>query len=164
LPLLEAMQCGAAVVAGNNSSQVEVVGDAGALSSAGGADELSGHLAALLSDPGRARALGGRAGARSRRVSGGGGGARGRGGRGGGGGAGGAGGGGAGGAAGPGGWGGVLRAAAAAIERVGGRVGAAAGGAGPAVRGGRLPRRGVPAARRAEVAEVRLPRPPALRA
>ena len=29
LPILEAMQCGAAVVAGNNSSQVEVVGTAG---------------------------------------------------------------------------------------------------------------------------------------
>ncbi|MHC5544661.1 glycosyltransferase family 4 protein, partial [Singulisphaera rosea] len=35
LPILEAMHCGAAVVAGNNSSQIEVVGDAGLLANVG---------------------------------------------------------------------------------------------------------------------------------
>ncbi len=55
IPILEAMHCGAAVIAGNNSSQVEVVGDAGLLFNAADAGELAGRLADLLGDPGRAR-------------------------------------------------------------------------------------------------------------
>jgi hypothetical protein len=69
LPLLEAMQCGAAVVAGNNSSQVEVVGGAGLLYNAADAGELGARLGELLSDPARARELGERAAARGRRFS-----------------------------------------------------------------------------------------------
>jgi glycosyltransferase involved in cell wall biosynthesis len=61
LPILEAMRCGAAVVAGNNSSQVEVVGDAGLLANVGDAGDLSSKLAAVLADPALARALGDRA-------------------------------------------------------------------------------------------------------
>lgn len=51
LPILEAMHCGAAVVAGNNSSQPEVLGDAGLLANADDAEDLSGKLATLLTDP-----------------------------------------------------------------------------------------------------------------
>ncbi len=50
LPLLEAMQCGAAVVAGNNSSQVEVVGEAGLLADVGGPGELAACIARILTD------------------------------------------------------------------------------------------------------------------
>ncbi len=56
LPIVEAMQCGAPVVAGNNSSQTEIVGDAGLLFNAADAGELAAHLVQLLDDPGRARA------------------------------------------------------------------------------------------------------------
>ena len=51
LPLLEAMHCGAAVIAGNNSSQVEVVGDAGLLADADDASDIAAKLATLLDDP-----------------------------------------------------------------------------------------------------------------
>jgi glycosyltransferase involved in cell wall biosynthesis len=50
LPLLEAMQCGAVVVAGDNSSQVEVVGDAGLLADVDDAADLANRLARLLED------------------------------------------------------------------------------------------------------------------
>ncbi|MBX6311669.1 MAG: glycosyltransferase [Isosphaeraceae bacterium] len=61
LPLLEAMHCGAAVVAGNNSSQIEVVGDAGLLVNAHDAGDIANGLRRILSDPGLARSLGDRA-------------------------------------------------------------------------------------------------------
>ncbi|MBV8318264.1 MAG: glycosyltransferase, partial [Planctomycetaceae bacterium] len=51
LPLLEAMLCGAPVVAGNNSSQPEVVGDAGLLANAADPADLAAKLAAILRDP-----------------------------------------------------------------------------------------------------------------
>lgn len=50
LPLLEAMHCGAAVLAGNNSSQIDVVGDAGLLASAGDRGDIAAKLARLLDD------------------------------------------------------------------------------------------------------------------
>jgi glycosyltransferase involved in cell wall biosynthesis len=50
LPLLEAMHCGAAVVAGNNSSQVEVVGEAGLLANASDASDIAAKLARVLED------------------------------------------------------------------------------------------------------------------
>ena len=50
LPLLEAMHCGAAVLAGNNSSQPEVVGDAGLLANANDAVDIAANLARLLDD------------------------------------------------------------------------------------------------------------------
>lgn len=50
LPLLEAMQCGAVVVAGDNSAQVEVVGDAGLLADVDDAADLASRLARLLED------------------------------------------------------------------------------------------------------------------
>lgn len=58
LPILEAMHCGAAVVAGNNSSQVEVVGDAGLLADASDVHDIAAKVGALLGDPGKAAALG----------------------------------------------------------------------------------------------------------
>jgi glycosyltransferase involved in cell wall biosynthesis len=63
------MHCGAAVIAGNNSSQVEVVGDAGLLFNAADAGELAARLARLLGDPAGARVLGERAVDRTRRFS-----------------------------------------------------------------------------------------------
>lgn len=50
LPLLEAMLCGAAVLGGANSSQPEVVGDAGLLANASDAADISEKLATLLTD------------------------------------------------------------------------------------------------------------------
>ncbi len=50
LPLLEAMQCGAPVTAGRNSSQIEVVGDAGLLVDADHPDEIAASLRRLLED------------------------------------------------------------------------------------------------------------------
>lgn len=67
IPILEAMHCGAPVIAGNNSSQIEVVGDAGLLFNVASAGELAGHLLRLLEDPGRARAMGDRAVVQARR-------------------------------------------------------------------------------------------------
>jgi glycosyltransferase involved in cell wall biosynthesis len=57
LPILEAMSCGAPVIAGNNSSQVEVVGQAGLLVNAGDPVDIAAKLHAVLQDPGLARAL-----------------------------------------------------------------------------------------------------------
>ncbi|HJT32454.1 MAG TPA: glycosyltransferase family 1 protein [Pirellulales bacterium] len=50
LPLLEAMQCGAVVVAGHNSSQIEVVGEAGLLADVDDAAALASQIARSLSD------------------------------------------------------------------------------------------------------------------
>ncbi|MCA1685900.1 MAG: glycosyltransferase family 4 protein, partial [Planctomycetia bacterium] len=61
LPLLEAMHCGAAVLGGNNSSQVEVVGDAGLLADAGDVHDIAAKLSMLLGDPDLVRTLGARA-------------------------------------------------------------------------------------------------------
>ena len=69
LPILEAMHCGAPVIAGNNSSQIEVVGDAGLLFNVADAGELAGHLARLLEEPDRAREMGERAVVQARRFS-----------------------------------------------------------------------------------------------
>ena len=69
LPILEAMHCGAPVIAGNNSSQIEVVGDAGMLFNVADAGELAGHLVGLLKEPDRAREMGERAVVRARRFS-----------------------------------------------------------------------------------------------
>ncbi len=60
LPILEAMHCGAAVLAGNNSSQIEVVGDAGMLVDASDRLDIGAKLAAMLDDPEHARLLGDR--------------------------------------------------------------------------------------------------------
>ncbi len=57
LPLLEAMHCGAAVIGGNNSSQVEVVGDSGLLVDAGDAHDIAAKLASVLENPVFARSL-----------------------------------------------------------------------------------------------------------
>jgi glycosyltransferase involved in cell wall biosynthesis len=65
LPILEAMHCGAAVVAGNNSSQVEVVGDAGLLADADNAIDLAAKIATLLDDPDLAQSLRARAAERA---------------------------------------------------------------------------------------------------
>ena len=48
LPIVEAMRCGAPVVAGNNSSQIEVVGDAGLLANVDDADDLANKISSLL--------------------------------------------------------------------------------------------------------------------
>ena len=69
LPILEAMHCGAPVIVGNNSSQIEVVGDAGMLFNVADAGELAGHLVGLLKEPDRAREMGERAVVRARRFS-----------------------------------------------------------------------------------------------
>ena len=66
LPLLEAMLCGAAVVAGNNSSQPEVVGDAGLLANVADPTDLAAKLAQLLQDPALAATLRTRALVRAR--------------------------------------------------------------------------------------------------
>ena len=60
LPLLEAMHCGVPVVAGANSSQIEVVGDAGILVNAADPSDISAAIAGLLSDRDAARRLGAR--------------------------------------------------------------------------------------------------------
>src|SRR5579864_2760394 len=69
LPLLEAMQCGAPVVAGNNSSQVEVVGDAGLLANVHDAADIALKLGRVLSNPALARELSQRSLEQSRRFS-----------------------------------------------------------------------------------------------
>lgn len=58
LPLLEAMHCGAAVVAGANSSQIEVVGDAGILVNIADEGEIAAALNRVLGDPSLAAELG----------------------------------------------------------------------------------------------------------
>ncbi len=69
LPLLEAMHCGAAVVAGNNSSQVEVVGKAGLLANASDACDIAAKLARVLDDPELGRVLRTRAVAQAEQFS-----------------------------------------------------------------------------------------------
>jgi glycosyltransferase involved in cell wall biosynthesis len=51
LPLLEAMHCGAPVIAGNNSSQIEVVGQAGMLVEVNDVSDLSAKLCRVLTEP-----------------------------------------------------------------------------------------------------------------
>jgi glycosyltransferase involved in cell wall biosynthesis len=67
LPVLEAMHCGVPVIAGNNSSQIEVVGDAGLLFNVASAGELAAQLVRALGDEGLARELGERAVVQARR-------------------------------------------------------------------------------------------------
>ena len=67
LPILEAMHCGAPVIAGNNSSQIEVVGDAGLLFNVADAGELAAQLVRVLDDAGRSRELRERAVVQARR-------------------------------------------------------------------------------------------------
>ena len=50
-PVLEAMLCGAPSIAGKNSSQVEIVGDAGLLVDAGSTEDLRAKLGSVLADP-----------------------------------------------------------------------------------------------------------------
>ncbi|HMB06040.1 MAG TPA: glycosyltransferase, partial [Isosphaeraceae bacterium] len=69
LPLLEAMSCGAVVVAGNNSSQVEVVGDAGLMVNASDTGDIAAKIAQVLERPGLARALKQRALGQARQFS-----------------------------------------------------------------------------------------------
>lgn len=58
LPILEAMHCGAAVVAGNNSSQVEVLDDAGLLVNAADPGDIAQALERILVDREVARSFG----------------------------------------------------------------------------------------------------------
>jgi glycosyltransferase involved in cell wall biosynthesis len=69
LPVLEAMLCGAPVLAGSNSSQPEVVGDAGLLCNASDPADVSASLARLLADRPLAESLGKQAVARGRLFS-----------------------------------------------------------------------------------------------
>ena len=69
LPLLEAMQCGAAVIAGNNSSQIEVVGDAGLLANVSDPSDIAEKLERLLTDAELTRQLRDRAAVQSRQFS-----------------------------------------------------------------------------------------------
>ena len=50
LPILEAMHCGAPVVAGNNSSQIEIIGDAGLLAEAMDVNDIATKIATILND------------------------------------------------------------------------------------------------------------------
>lgn len=61
LPVLEAMRCGAAVIAGSASSLPEVVGDAGVLFDPEDAGALAQAIEELRNDPGRRREQGQRA-------------------------------------------------------------------------------------------------------
>ena len=65
LPLLEAMHCGAPVIGGNNTSQPEVIGDAGLLANTADAADLAAKLATILADPRVGADLGLRARARA---------------------------------------------------------------------------------------------------
>ena len=69
LPLLEAMHCGAAVIAGNNSSQIEVVGDAGLLVNASDVGELTAKITRILTEPELKQTLGERAQTHASRFS-----------------------------------------------------------------------------------------------
>jgi glycosyltransferase involved in cell wall biosynthesis len=69
LPLLEAMHCGAAVIGGNNSSQIEVVGDAGLLVNAHDAADIAAALGRVLADGPFAERLRSRAPEQARRFS-----------------------------------------------------------------------------------------------
>lgn len=57
LPILEALQCGAPVLAGDNSSQPEIVGRAGLLVNVDDPDDVAEKLLKLLADPDLAAAL-----------------------------------------------------------------------------------------------------------
>lgn len=57
LPIWEALQCGAAVVAGRNSSQTEVLGEAGLLADAESPAEIAAQLRRVLEDAELARRL-----------------------------------------------------------------------------------------------------------
>lgn len=61
LPILEALQCGAPVVAGRNSSQIEVVGDAGLLVEVDRPADIAASLRQVLEDAELARRLRGAA-------------------------------------------------------------------------------------------------------
>jgi glycosyltransferase involved in cell wall biosynthesis len=65
LPLLEAMHCAVPVVGGKNSSQIEVVGDAGLLANAQDPADLAGCMRKVLEDTGLARTLANRGRARA---------------------------------------------------------------------------------------------------
>lgn len=65
LPLLEAMHCGAPTIGGHNSSQIEVVGDAGLLVDGHDSADIAEALRTLLERPEFARSLGDRAMARA---------------------------------------------------------------------------------------------------
>jgi glycosyltransferase involved in cell wall biosynthesis len=69
LPLLEALHCGAAVVAGNNSSQPEVVGEAGLLVNPTDAGDIAAKLTRVLQDEALAGSMRGRAAAQSARFA-----------------------------------------------------------------------------------------------
>ncbi len=70
LPILEAMQCGAAVIVGNNSSQIEIVADTALLTNAGDTHDIKDKIAALLDDPALSRTLGDRASNAAKRTHG----------------------------------------------------------------------------------------------
>jgi glycosyltransferase involved in cell wall biosynthesis len=69
LPPLEAMACGAAVLAADRSSLPEVVGDGGVLADPTDLEAFAGALATLLADPTRRAALGAAGLARAARFS-----------------------------------------------------------------------------------------------
>lgn len=69
LPLLEAMHCGATVLAGNNSAQPEVVGDAGLLADVDNPAEMADRIVQLLDDRALARTLSERALIQARKFS-----------------------------------------------------------------------------------------------
>jgi len=69
LPLLEAMHCGAPVLAGRNSSQIEVVGDAGLLADVDDPKDLAAKLERLLVDRDLAQSLRERGPAQAARFS-----------------------------------------------------------------------------------------------
>lgn len=69
LPLLEAMRCGAPVVAGKNSSQIEVVGEAGLLADVDDAEDVTAKICKLLDSPELSRHLRARAVEQSRRFT-----------------------------------------------------------------------------------------------
>ncbi|WZO99727.1 glycosyltransferase [Isosphaeraceae bacterium EP7] len=50
LPILEAMHCGAPVIAGNNSSLIEATGSGGLLAEADDADAIAAHMLQVLGD------------------------------------------------------------------------------------------------------------------
>jgi len=69
MPLLEALQCGAPVVAGHNSAQAELVGQAGLLVNVHDPADMAAHLGKVLADPDLAHELRCRALERSRTFS-----------------------------------------------------------------------------------------------
>jgi glycosyltransferase involved in cell wall biosynthesis len=69
LPILEAMHCGAPVLAGNNSSQPEVVGEAGLVANVADGGDIAAKLTRILVEPGLAADLRERAIVRARSFS-----------------------------------------------------------------------------------------------